>query len=183
MTTRPKAPTAPSPRIRAAVALFAPRPGERLLEIGCGTGQGIEVALAAAPGATVAAIDRSETAVARARVVNAVAIAAGRASVAVGDIERGPVTPGLGGPGAAGGFDRAYAVRVNSFWTRPGPALRHAVESLRPDGELWLIYDGPADKVIGPILASFRDFGLAGIRTKSADGAFALVAARPTSAG
>ncbi|WP_052120989.1 class I SAM-dependent methyltransferase [Inquilinus limosus] len=158
-----------SPRIRAAIDLLAPRPGERLLEIGCGTGQAIQAVIESAPTATVAAIDRSDTAVARARIVNASAIAAGRASIAKGDIENGPVAPG--------GFDRIYAIRVNSFWTCPGVALPHVASSLRSGGEVWVLYDEPEARIVEAIRASFAAFGLRDIRIAERPGALAVIAA------
>ncbi|MGH9158760.1 MAG: class I SAM-dependent methyltransferase [Vicinamibacteraceae bacterium] len=155
-----------SHRIEAAVALLNPRPGERLLEIGCGTGQAIQAVVARCPTASVIAIDRSEKAVARARVVNAEAVDARQVSVSVDDVERGPIAPGS--------FDRAFAIRVNSFWTRPGVALPHAAASLRPHGELWMIYDASSPKIV-PIMASLRAFGMQDVRSKSAAGAFAII--------
>lgn len=156
-----------SPRILAAIDLLAPRPRERLLEIGCGTGQAIQAVIERQSTTAVYAIDRSGTAVARARTVNAAAIAAGRVSIARGDIERGPVAPG--------GFDRVFAIRVNSFWTRPGLALPHVVRSLRPGGEAWILYDGPTARIVETIRSSFQAFGLHDIRTKEAPGALAIV--------
>ncbi|WP_186002261.1 class I SAM-dependent methyltransferase [Mycobacterium sp. KBS0706] len=157
-----------SPRIRAAVDLLAPRPGERLLEIGCGTGQAIQAVIARQPTATVVAIDRSDPAVARARIVNAATIAAGRVSIARGDIEHGPVEPG--------GFDRIFAIRVNSFWTRPGLALPHATRSLRPGGEIWIIYDDPAARIVETIRSSLQAFGLSHFLTEERSGALAILA-------
>lgn len=162
-------PSKPSPRIEAAIALLDPRPGEHLLEIGCGTGQAIEAVLARQPAARIVAIDRSDNAVARARVVNATTIATGRVEVLSGDIERAPVSPG--------GFDRVFAIRVNSFWTRPGIALPHVAASLRPGGALWIVYDAPSAKVVDPIVASLKAFGAQHIRSTTAAGAFAIVAA------
>ncbi|WP_342235019.1 class I SAM-dependent methyltransferase [Inquilinus sp. OTU3971] len=160
-----------SPRILATVDLLAPWPEERLLEIGCGTGQAIQAVTARAPTATVVAIDRSETAVARARTVNAAAIAAGRVSIARGDIEHGPVEPG--------GFDRVFAIRVNSFWTRPGLALPHVARSLRPGGEIWIIYDAPTARIVETIRASLAAFGLQAVRTETVPGVLAIIGAKP----
>jgi SAM-dependent methyltransferase len=165
-----KAPSA-SRRILDAVALLDPRPCERLLEIGCGTGQAIEAVLLYQPMASVMAIDRSQTAVDRARTVNAEAIADGRVSILLGDIDKGPVEPG--------NFDRVFAIRVNSFWTKPGLALPHVIASLRPGGEAWIIYDEPLPKIDGPILQSMRELGMEGVRGVPGNGgAWALVARR-----
>ncbi len=157
-----------SARILAAVDLLDPRPGEHLLEIGCGTGQAIETILARRPDVVLTAIDRSEKAVARARAVNAAAIATAHATVSSGDVERGPMP--------VGPFDRVFAIRVNSFWTKPGRALPQIRATLAPGRELWMIYDEPADKVLGPILASLRIAGASHVRDAETAGAFAIIA-------
>lgn len=154
----------------AAVDLLAPRDGERLLEIGCGTGQATAL-ICARTSAKVIAIDRSDTAVARARIVNADAITAGRADVWPGDIDTAPVPPG--------DFDRAFAIRVNSFWTRPGVALPHLVASLRAGGEAWILYDADLAKSTGTVLRSMEAHGFTDVCTRAAHGAFAIVGRRP----
>lgn len=163
-------PFAVSARIVAAVELLAPRDGERLLEIGCGTGQATAL-ICARTNARVVAIDRSDTAVARARIVNAGAIAVGQAEVRLGDIDRMLIQPG--------GFDRAFAIRVNSFWTKPGVALPHLAASLCAGGEAWIIYDADQAKSTGPVLRSLEAQGFDDLRTLAAPGAFAIVGRRP----
>lgn len=157
-----------SPRILAAVQLLNPRSGESLLEIGCGTGQAIEAILERERTARITAIDRSDKALARATTVNRAGIEAGRVRIFVADIEQAPAPPG--------GFDRVFAIRVNSFWTRPGVALPHVIASLRPGGEFWMIYDAPAAKISEPILTSLGVFGVEDVRTELTPGAFAIVA-------
>lgn len=159
-----------SARIAAAIDLLAPRDGERLLEVGCGTGQATAL-ICARTTARIVAIDRSATAVARARIVNAGAIAAGRADVWPGDIDKAAIPPG--------DFDRAFAIRVNSFWTKPGVALPHLATSLRAGGEAWVIYDADVDKSTGPVLRSMEAHGFADVRTLAVPGAFAIVGRRP----
>ncbi|MDQ8755898.1 methyltransferase domain-containing protein [Sphingosinicella sp. LHD-64] len=159
-------PIAVSARIVAAIDLFAPRDGERLLEIGCGTGQATAL-ICARTSARVVAIDRSDTAVARARIVNAGAIAAGQAEVRSGDIDTAPIPPR--------DFDRTFALRVNSFWTKPGVALPNLAASLRSGGEAWILYDADLAKSTEPVLRSLEARGFTDVRTFAAPGAFAIV--------
>lgn len=157
-----------SGRIAAAVALFDPQPGQHILEIGCGAGLGIAALLARQPDIRVTAIDRSEVALMHASRRNAAAIEDGRVRLLCADIEACPVPHGP--------FDRMLAIRVNSFWTRPGVALRNLSAWLRPGGNLWMVYDLPEAKVIGPIEASLAAFGLPNPERRSSEGAFAIVA-------
>lgn len=156
-----------SARIVAAVDLLAPRPGETLFEIGCGTGNAIALILERLPAIEIVAIDRSAAAVRQARALNAEAIAAGRCRIEPGDIDvqAGPKR-----------VHRAFSIRVNTFWTRPGPACRNVADSLLPGGEFWAIWDEHAEKVVAPTVAGLDRAGFASIRTVHADGAFAVVA-------
>src|SRR5262249_16631528 len=74
---------------RRTFALLAPRPGDRGLDLGCGTGDGVR-ALAAlgAPGGRAVGVDASATMVAEARARSAAAGAA--AEFRVGDAHRLP---------------------------------------------------------------------------------------------
>jgi precorrin-6B methylase 2 len=69
-------------RIRRAVAALGTRPGEHVLEIGCGPG--VAVSLLCAAGVRVTALDRSPVAVARTRRRNAEHVEGGRAVVVCG---------------------------------------------------------------------------------------------------
>ncbi|GAA0807735.1 class I SAM-dependent methyltransferase [Spirilliplanes yamanashiensis] len=122
-------------RIVRAVAAVGARPGDHVLEIGCGPG--VAVGLLCAAGARVHALDRSATAVARARARNAAHVAAGAAVVdrlALRDL------PAAGEP-----FDAALAVNVNAFWTGPATAeLAVLAARLAPGAALHLCYEPPA---------------------------------------
>lgn len=158
-----------SRRILDAITLLDPQPGEELFEIGCGTGQAIEALLTRAPDARIDAIDRSEKAVARALVVNRDAVERGRVTITIGDIEQGPATRQP--------RRRGFAIRVNTFWTRPGLAIPHLAASLLPGGELWILYDTREAKIEQPIKRSFTAAGWS-IRRVSGPGAFGLVCSR-----
>ena len=76
--------------LRAALALHAPPPGVRVLELGCGTGVYTRALLDALPGASVVGIDRDRELLARARERLAAEIAAGRVTLLEGDVARLP---------------------------------------------------------------------------------------------
>ncbi|HEX2133692.1 MAG TPA: methyltransferase domain-containing protein [Actinophytocola sp.] len=134
------------PRIRWAVDVVAPRPEERLLEIGCGPGVAAALVCDRLTTGHLLAIDRSPTAVARTTARNAAHVAAHRLEV------RESTLAGV----RASNLDKAFSVNVNVFWTTDAvpelTALRHA---LRLGGELFVLYGtGPtATDRVTPVIA------------------------------
>ena len=125
-------------RIRWAVQVLDPAPGDQLLEIGCGPGVAVAAICQRLRDGRVVAIDRSATAIARATRRNADCIASGTAvlrTVALEDL--GP----SGLPEATDGFDKVFAMNVNLFWVRsPARELELIRALLRPGGTLSLFY-------------------------------------------
>ena len=120
-------------RIAWAVELLDPRPGDNILEIGCGPG--VAAALVCdrlGEDGRLTAIDRSAAAVERARR----RLDETQATVQHTDLA------GLAPPAAS--FDKAFAVNVNVFWTGPAVAeLAVLRQVLRPAGVIRLVYEAP----------------------------------------
>src|SRR5688500_14074258 len=101
-------------RIEFAIEILEARQGDRVAEIGCGTGVALALLLLSEKVSAYGS-DRSGHAVARARKLNSAEVAAGRVEIARRDLAEPPPEP----------FDRAFAVNVNIFWRDP----RHAFPS------------------------------------------------------
>lgn len=108
---------------RLAVDRLAPRPGERVLDAGCGTGAAIMEVLRRAPSCRVTGIDPSPAMVA----------AAGRRLGRRADLLR----VGLEElPFADGSFDAALALNMLYFCDAEGRMLASLKRALRPGGRL-----------------------------------------------
>lgn len=105
-------------------------PGARVLEIGCGVGAQMAVALRRHPSAHVTGIDVAGVQLATARRVLDAPLRAGNVSLVQGS--------GLALPFAAGSFDAAYLVWVlEHVGADAVPLLCEAARVLRPGGRLW----------------------------------------------
>jgi SAM-dependent methyltransferase len=130
-------------RIAWAVELLAVEPDDRILEFGCGPGVAAGLVADRLATGRIVAIDRSATAIERARARNTDQIAAGRLELRHTDL--------AGFNGEPDQFDKAFAVNVNVFWTsgaEPEGAVLACV--LRPGGELRLVYDDRRGPEVAP---------------------------------
>ena len=114
-----------------AVDLLGVEPGDRLLEIGCGPGVGLALALGRADGGVVIGVDVSRVMVAQATRRNRDAVRAGRLLVVQAGVSRLPC--------ATASIDRAFAVNAAPFWPEPIGDLREIRRVLRPHGRLVLV--------------------------------------------
>lgn len=114
---------------------------DRVLELGPGSGASLVRMAARLRGGRIVGVDRSATAVERARARCVAEIADGRVRVvagAVGEVSAGELLGQLEGGER---FDLVFAVNVNLFWTGPAVAAWAMVrECLAPGGRFWLCY-------------------------------------------
>ncbi|HVI33413.1 class I SAM-dependent methyltransferase [Phenylobacterium sp.] len=127
-----------APLGRAAMAALGPKPGERLLDIGCGAGQTtLELAAAVAPGGEVVGFDISRPLleVARARP------AAAGVSFLEGDAQTHPFEPAS--------FDGAFSRFGVMFFADPPAAFANIRRALKPGGRLaFVCWRPPAENPI-----------------------------------
>jgi ubiquinone/menaquinone biosynthesis C-methylase UbiE len=114
---------------RAALDALTLRPGDSVIEIGCGPGMGLRAALKrVGSSGFVAGIDHSATAAHFAAHVAHRATLHGRAAVMRAEAADLPFRDRL--------FDRAFAVNSFQFWPDPARALREIARVLAPSGRL-----------------------------------------------
>ncbi len=105
-------------------------------------------------GGTITAIDRSATALARARARNAESVRSGR--VVLEQVALAAFRPD---PGA---FDVAFAINVNLFWTTDAAEeCEVLLGALGPGAAVHLVYEGPARSArdVGPVVAANLELG------------------------
>lgn len=108
------------------MAALAPRPGERILDIGCGGGEtALELAAAVAPGGSVTGIDLSAAVLAFAR---RAAIACENLRFVQGDAQLFPFEPAA--------FDAAFSRFGVMFFADPVAAFVNIRQGLKPHGRL-----------------------------------------------
>lgn len=114
---------------RAALAALDPRPGESILELGCGPGMGLRGALKrVGKNGYVAGVDQSACAAHFAAHMIHDAILRGQAAAMRAEAHDLPFRDRL--------FDRAFAVNSFQFWPEPARALREIARVLAPGGRL-----------------------------------------------
>ncbi|MFD3507385.1 class I SAM-dependent methyltransferase [Nocardia sp. NPDC058666] len=125
------------------------RAGERVLELGPGSGASLQRIAARLGDGRIVGVDRSATAVARAAKRCATEIADGRVRLVEGEIGNIGAARLLDELDSGARFDLIFAVNVNLFWTGPATTAWSTVrECLAPTGRFWLCYGygtpGPA---------------------------------------
>jgi ubiquinone/menaquinone biosynthesis C-methylase UbiE len=125
-----------SERLRAIVEQLAVRPGDRVLDIGCGHGVAAGLICERLAGGSLTAIDRSPKMIEAARRRNAAHVETGVAEFLVGDLEDVDLGERR--------FDKILAARIGLFHREPERAHALAERWLAPGGEIFVFYDAPA---------------------------------------
>jgi ubiquinone/menaquinone biosynthesis C-methylase UbiE len=119
-----------APETLWTIALLDLAPSDRVLEIGCGAGRAIELAVTQVPDGQVTGIDLSRAMVWAASRRNARAIKEGRVRIRQGDVANLPF--------ADGQFDKILSIHTLYFWPDPARAVAEMRRVLKPGGVLAL---------------------------------------------
>ena len=135
-----------SDRVRWAVDRLDVRPGDRLLELGCGHGVAVSLVCERVDGGHVVAVDRSEKMIAAAMARNARAVEPGTAAFLLGEVAEVDL--------GAWRFDKAFALRFPAFLRGdPTRELEAVRERLVPGGRLYVL-EQPIGEAAVPGVAS-----------------------------
>ena len=145
-------------RIRWAVETLDVQAGDRVLEIGCGSGVAAGLVCERLVEGRLLAIDRSATQIERARRRNEAHVASGRLALETVDV--------VDFDAGESRFDKVFAINVNVFWVGPATEeLARVRRALEPGGRLFLFYEPPgaarARHVVDRVAAVLRAEGFA----------------------
>lgn len=127
----------PKPKIPVRVSWTLDQLGElsglKVLEIGCGAGVAIQALLETQSSSRLRGVDRSPTAIARARGRNRPAVDRGVVDLVTTSFE------------ASDGdlWDCVFAINVNAFWLAPEKSFSSLRRLLKNDGRLVLVWEAP----------------------------------------
>jgi ubiquinone/menaquinone biosynthesis C-methylase UbiE len=119
------------------------RPGDVILDVGCGGGRTVQKLAALAPEGKVYGVDYSDASVRASRQVNADAIAAGRVEIACGSVARLPFPDQT--------FDVVTAVETHYYWPDLDANVREIQRVLKPGGALALVAETSRDRQRNPL--------------------------------
>jgi ubiquinone/menaquinone biosynthesis C-methylase UbiE len=124
-----------SERLRSIVESLDIRPGDRVLEVGCGHGVAATLVCERLSNGRLTAVDRSAKMIEAATLRNAEHVASGRAEFLVANLEELDLGERR--------FDKVFAVRVGLFHRDPARARSLVEPWLAPGGQVRAFFDEP----------------------------------------
>ena len=124
-----------SERLRSIVESLDIRPGDRVLEVGCGHGVAATLVCERLSEGRLTAVDRSANMIEAATRRNAEHVASGRAEFLVANLEELDLGERR--------FDKVFAVRVGLFHRDPERARSLVERWLAPGGQVRAFFDEP----------------------------------------
>lgn len=149
------------------VALLDPRPGERVLELGCGPGLALAAAARRVGPGLVVGVDHSPAMLRHARLRNLADVARGRVRLVPGEVDALPPLPGP--------FDALLAVNAILWSEDPDALVRRLAALMRPGGRMAITFQSrraratDADSRAGgeALAGRLRAAGLVDVRMES----------------
>jgi ubiquinone/menaquinone biosynthesis C-methylase UbiE len=154
-----------------AIDLLEVRPSHRVLEVGFGSGVGIQLLAGSALSGQVVGIDPSEEMVAQAAARNSKAIESGRVELRCGSVERLPFEDNA--------FDRVLAVNSMQVWTDAAVGLREVRRVMKTDGKMALGFTRHSGQPKSGLIESLTAAGFADARVRETKGGFCALATKP----
>ncbi|HEX6789775.1 MAG TPA: methyltransferase domain-containing protein [Candidatus Krumholzibacteria bacterium] len=151
---------------RQSLARLLPRPGERVLDVGCGFGLfAEEIAAHVGPTGRVVGIEREAAQIEEGKRLIAARGAAPRAEIRQGDAYHFPLRDDEWGT-----FDIAHARFLLEHLARPGDVVASMVRAVRPGGRIILEDDDHAALILHPPIPEFEAVWSAYARSYDASG-------------
>ncbi|HEY1011321.1 MAG TPA: methyltransferase domain-containing protein [Herpetosiphonaceae bacterium] len=117
-----------APETAWTIDRLALRPGDRILDLGCGMGRGLAQAMRRSPAGYGIGLDRSPTMARAARRTTAPWRRAGQAAIVRGDLTALPLAPAS--------LDKIYSIHTFYFWPDPVALFQRLFALLAPGGAL-----------------------------------------------
>lgn len=124
------------------------RPGDRILEIGCGYGHCIGLVCERLTSGKITAIDRSAKMAEAAKRANAPYLHTGRAEVLHRDI--------LDSRLPSSSFDSVFLFNINAFWMDPVSELTEVKRLLAPQGRFYIFHKPPPGHDVREFIERFN---------------------------
>jgi ubiquinone/menaquinone biosynthesis C-methylase UbiE len=153
------------------IDLLEVQPHDRILEVGCGPGVGIELLAKSAPEGYVAGVDASQEMVAQAKVRNAQAITRGRVDLRYGCAESLPFDDNT--------FNKTLAVNSTQVWTDVAAGLREIRRVMQAGGKMALGFTPYSGQRQGGLTERLTAAGLTAAHVVETDMGFCVLAIKP----